>query len=163
MAGSSGNGGMASVCMTPRSPRIQTSCPRRMSSLSSRRTAPEDPTLPDAPLCPESGRFAWGPQRWFLPVLGRDWEQSLQPGLGGGALLPIFPRTQSGAFRGHSHVPSGTSGPLSLETCLGIQDAAPPAGWRSEPGAQGASGGRQRQGRSAPISCTHFSEFCVLP
>ena len=41
MAGSSGSGGMASVCTNPRSPRTQTSCPRRMSSPSSRHTAPE--------------------------------------------------------------------------------------------------------------------------
>lgn len=41
-AGSSGSGEMASICVTPRSLRIQTSCPRRMSFLSSRVTILED-------------------------------------------------------------------------------------------------------------------------
>lgn len=41
-AGSSGSGEMASICVTPRSPRIQTSCPRRTSFLLSRVTILED-------------------------------------------------------------------------------------------------------------------------
>uniref|UniRef100_A0A8D1YIW7 Cap-specific mRNA (nucleoside-2'-O-)-methyltransferase 1 n=1 Tax=Sus scrofa TaxID=9823 RepID=A0A8D1YIW7_PIG len=74
LAGSSGSGGMASVCTTPRSPRTQTSCPRRMSSPSSRHTAPEG--LGPAPRMP-CHCLRLGPQCCFPPLLRKGWEAAL--------------------------------------------------------------------------------------
>lgn len=87
MAGSSGSGGMASVCMTPRSPRTQTSCPRRTSSPSSRRTAPEDAHPCRMPcrslslavrLVASSEELSWGLLGHFLefPPRSPAWELS---------------------------------------------------------------------------------------
>eukprot|EP00069_Balaena_mysticetus_P008141 bmy_05874T0 len=129
-AGSSGSGGMASVCMTPRSPRTQTSCPRRTSSPSSRRTAPEDAHPCRMPcrslslamrLVASSEELSWGLLGHFLefPPRSPSWELSPLPG-------------------------------------LSLKDAAPTARLRSGPRAHGASAGcvRGQQGFGSAIpSC----------
>lgn len=146
-AGSSGSGGMASVCTSPRSPRTRTSCPRRMSFPSSRRTAPEGLGRAYPTPCPS------------------------EPGLEG-STPPAPLKSSVGAFRGHMFLLWDTLNfpPWSAAwelSALARQDSVSSCSRsRSGPKAPGASGGCVGGSRALPLSPvahTHFSEFCALP
>jgi len=142
MAGSSGSGGMASVCTNPRSPRTQTSCPRRTSSPSSRRTAPEG-----------LGR-AHPAQRPVVRSLALR------------AVAPPAPLKSSvGAFRGHMFLLWDTlnfppwSTAWELSPLPGQDSVSSCSRSRSGPRAPGASGGRVRGSRAQLFSCSTHSLF----
>lgn len=149
MAGSSGSGGMASVCTNPRSPRTQTSCPRRTSSPSSRRTAPE------------GLGHAHPAQR---PVVQSPALRAVAP--------PAPLKSSVGAFRGHMFLLWDTlnfppwSAAWELSPLPGQGSVSSCSRLRSGPRAPGASSGHVRGSRALPFSLvahTHFSEFCALP
>lgn len=143
-AGSSGSGGMASVCTNPRSPRTRTSCPRRMSFPSSRRTAPEGLGRACPTPCPS------------------------EPGLEGSA-PPAPLKSSVGAFTGHTFLlwdtlnfpPWSAAWELSAlarQDCQLLQQVEVRA-----PGASGGCVGGSRALPFSPRAHTHFSEFCALP